>query len=172
MSNAQNAWAHKKSRPKPGGSNLLEIRHASAQSNIAGNGQKQDASFVENKRKPGLVVELIHEVSDSAAISLFYHHDIMIAEKEAKIKKKRLSVTVKAVIGDTYGMPQSQVFPPHRVAPCQRERTAAHALVFEASLAAIARRKGSGDSIRAREEQVEDNFSYEEVFLDPETKGG
>jgi hypothetical protein len=96
VSNARTARAHKKSRPELSDQKCSRTDAFSAQSDVAGDGQKQDASFVEDKRKPDFVIELCHA--------------IMIAENGSKIKKKYPASTVTSFLHNTYDTRQLKVF--------------------------------------------------------------
>ena len=79
----------------------LKSSVVSAQSNVAGDGQKQDASLIEDKRKPSFVIKLCHWICRTIMF-LFYHHAIMIAENGSKIKKKHVFAIITCVLCGTY----------------------------------------------------------------------
>jgi hypothetical protein len=62
----------KKAAPRLAAGTCSKSSVASAQSNVAGDRQKQDASFVEDKWKPGFVIDSFHDVSQRAALSCFF----------------------------------------------------------------------------------------------------
>jgi len=78
MSNVKISTAHKKSRPEIGRHSSWIKWVASAQSDIARNGQQQDSLLVEYERQPFFIIKLAHRSPQRTvpASSFHYFHSV------------------------------------------------------------------------------------------------
>jgi hypothetical protein len=64
VSNTQTARAHKKSRPEPSDKKCPKKGAFSAQGNVAGDRQNEDAPLIEYEWKPSFVIKCLHRTTE------------------------------------------------------------------------------------------------------------